>query len=105
VEDRRSVARPNVVALAIACARVVNLEEELEDLAIADTSRIKDDLDCFRVSRMIAIRRMGVAPAGIAGACRQNSVVAANKILHAPEATSGKYSAFLSHWTSSTWLK
>ena len=50
VEDRRSIAGPDVVALAIARARVVNLEEELENLPIADAGRIKDDLDCFGVS-------------------------------------------------------
>ena len=47
VEDRRSVAAPDVVALAIARARVVNLEEELEDLPIADARRIKDHLHGF----------------------------------------------------------
>src|SRR4030095_15336633 len=49
VEDRRPIAGPDVVALAIARARVVYLEEELEDLPIADARRIKDSLDCFGV--------------------------------------------------------
>jgi hypothetical protein len=35
--------------LAIERAWVVNLEEELEDLPIADARRIKDYLDCFGV--------------------------------------------------------
>jgi hypothetical protein len=83
----------------------VNLKEEFEDLPVADTRGIEDDLDRFRVSRMIAVRRMGVGAAGVADAGRQNSLVAANKILHAPEATAGKHSAFLSHFTSSTWFK
>ena len=47
VEDRRSVAGPDVIALTIARAWVVNLEEEFEDLPIADPGRIKDDLHCF----------------------------------------------------------
>src|SRR5688572_11741931 len=55
VEDRGSIAGPDVVALAIARTWVVNLEEELEDLSIADAGRIEDDLDCFGVSFMIAI--------------------------------------------------
>jgi len=36
VEDRRSIVAPDVVTLAIARAWVVNLEEEFEDLPIAD---------------------------------------------------------------------
>ena len=47
VEDRRSIARADVVSLAVARGRIVNLEEELEDLPIADPGRIEDDLDCF----------------------------------------------------------
>jgi hypothetical protein len=34
VEDRRAVARADVVALAVRCRRVVDLEEELEQLAV-----------------------------------------------------------------------
>jgi hypothetical protein len=83
----------------------VNLEEKFEDLPIADPGRIKDDLDCFGISAVIAMRSVGHAAAGVADPCRQNAVVAANKVLHAPEATAGKNSAFLSHWTSSTWFK
>jgi hypothetical protein len=49
VEDRRPIAGPDVVALAIARAWVVNLEEELEDLPVADARRIKDYLDYFGV--------------------------------------------------------
>ncbi len=41
VEDRRSIARPDVVSLAIARGRIVNLEEELEDLPIADPAGSK----------------------------------------------------------------
>src|SRR5262245_30857588 len=44
VEDPRTIAFPDVVALTIARAWVVNLEEKLEDLPIADPRRIKDDL-------------------------------------------------------------
>ena len=98
VEDRGSIAGPDVVALAIARAWVVNLEEELEDLSIADAGRIKDDLDCFGVSVMIAIGRVGAGAARVADPGRQNAVVAADEVLHAPEAASGKNGAFLSHW-------
>jgi hypothetical protein len=49
VEDRGSIARPDVVPLPIARRRIVNLEEELEDLPIADPVGIEDDLDGFRM--------------------------------------------------------
>jgi hypothetical protein len=71
------VAGADVVALAIARAGVVNLEEEFEDLPVADARRVKDDLDCFGVSGMIAIGRVGVGAAGISDPGRQNAVVAA----------------------------
>src|SRR5258706_12617633 len=54
MEDRRPIAGADVVALAITRARVVNLEEELEELPIADARGIKDDLDRFGVVAMIA---------------------------------------------------
>ena len=41
IENRRAIAAADVVALAIARARVVDLEEELENLSIADAGRIK----------------------------------------------------------------
>src|SRR5262245_49137451 len=40
VKNRGSIAGPDVIALAIACAWVVNLEEELKDLSIAKAGRI-----------------------------------------------------------------
>ena len=100
-EDRGSIAGPDVVALAIARAWVVNLEEELEDLSIADAGWIKDDLDCFGVSVMTAIGRVGAGAARVADPGRQNAVVAADEVLHAPEAASGKNGAFLCHWNHS----
>src|SRR5262245_24022366 len=98
VEDRRPIAGPDVVALPIARACVVNLEEELKDLSIADAGRIKDDLDCFGVSVMIAVGSVRHVAARVADPGRQNAVVAADEVLHAPEAASGKNGAFLSHW-------
>src|SRR5687768_14629898 len=105
VEDRRSIAGPDVVALAIAGARVVNLEEELQNLAVADAGRIEDDLDCFGMSAMVAVGSVGASAAGVAHPRRQNAVATANKVLHAPEAATGKNGSFFSHCTSSTWFK
>src|SRR5664279_3728614 len=105
IENCRSIAGPDVVALAIARAGVVNLKEEFENLPIVDTGGIKDDLDGFGVGIMIAIGRMGPAAACVADPRRQNAVAAANEVLYAPEATASKNGAFIRHWTSSTWFK
>src|ERR1700741_2243704 len=70
IEDRRAIAGADVVALAIARARVVNLEEKLEQPPIADARGIERNLDRFGVSGMIAIGRVGVGAAGIADPAR-----------------------------------
>src|SRR3954471_7482254 len=105
IEDRRSIAAADVVALAITRARVVDLEEELEELPIADARGIKGDLHCFRMSGMMAIGRVGVGAAGIADPGRQNAGLLPDEILRAPEAAARENSTFLCHWTSSNWFK
>ena len=49
VEDRRAVARAAVVALAVQGRRIVDLEEELEQVAVGGLLRVEDDLDRFGV--------------------------------------------------------
>src|SRR5688572_13683693 len=80
VENRRPIARPDVVSLAIARARIVNLEEELEDLAIADPGRIKDDLNRFRMCSVIAVGRIGRVASRVADPGGENTVVAAKEL-------------------------
>src|SRR3546814_6868525 len=43
-EDRRTVRGAKVVALAVPRRRVVDLEEELQQLAVADARRVEHDL-------------------------------------------------------------
>ena len=105
VEDRGPIARPDVGSLAIARARIVNLEEELEDPPIADLGRIKDDLDCFCMCSVIAICGIGCVAARLTDPRRQNAVLPANEILHTPKTTACKHRTFLSHCLSSTWSK
>ena len=50
VEDRRAVAGPDVVALPVAGARVVDLEEELQQVPVGDLLRVEDDLDGLGVA-------------------------------------------------------
>jgi hypothetical protein len=68
VEDRRSIAEPHIIALAIARCRVVDLEEKLEKLAVADLAGIEDDLNGFGVGSMIAVGRIHNVAAGVADA-------------------------------------
>src|SRR4029079_11789103 len=91
VEDRRAVARADVVALAITRRRIVDLEEELEQVTEADTRRIEDDLDRFGVRAVVLVGGVGAAAAGVADARRDHAVLAADEILHAPETTAGQY--------------
>ena len=53
VEDGRPVARSPVVALAVQCRGIMDLEKELQQLSIADGLRIEDDLNTFRVIAMV----------------------------------------------------
>jgi hypothetical protein len=97
VEDRGAIAAAHVVALAIAGARVVDLEEELENLPIAHAGRIEDDLHCFGMPAMVAVRSVASGAAGVPHARRQNAVVAAQEVLHAPETAARKNRAFFAH--------
>src|SRR5918994_4033537 len=58
IENLRAVRSPDIVALAIQRGRIVNLEEELQKVAIADAFRVELDLDGLGVRSMIAISRV-----------------------------------------------
>ena len=77
--------------------RVVDLEEEFEDLAEADFGRIEDDLDRFGMSSMVAVGGVAHIAAGIADAGRNDALIAANEVLHAPETAAGQHRAFFAH--------
>ena len=85
---------PDVVALAVPRRRVVDLEEELEQLPIAEFGRIEHDLDRFGVGAVIAVRGVRHVAARIADARRDDAVIRADQVLHSPEAAAGKHRAF-----------
>jgi hypothetical protein len=85
-EDRRAVARSDVVALTVHRRRVVDLEEEREDVAVRGLRRVEDDLDSLGVTRVLTIGRVIVASARVADAGVQHARLAADQVLHAPEA-------------------
>jgi hypothetical protein len=88
VEDLRPVTRADVVALAILGRRVVDLEEELEDVPVGDAVGIEDDLDGLGVAGVIPIRGVLVLAAGVADAGGEDAVFMAQQVLDAPEAAS-----------------
>src|SRR5579863_4196507 len=45
IEDRGAIAGSAVVSLSIHCGWIMNLKEELQQLAIAQLLRVKNDLD------------------------------------------------------------
>src|SRR5687767_14417690 len=58
VEDLRAVAGADVVALAILRRRVVDLEEELEDVPVGDALGVEDDLDRLGMTGMVPVGRV-----------------------------------------------
>src|SRR5258708_2040636 len=102
VKDCRSITLADVVALSISRAGIMDLKEEFENSAIAHFGGIKDDLDRFGMTSVIAIGCIGHLAARVANPRRHDAVVTAEKILHSPEAAPGKNRTFLTHRISST---
>src|SRR3954447_24552174 len=86
VEDLRAVGRADVVALAVLGRRVVDLEEELEDVPEGDALGVEDDLDRLRVTRMAPVGRVVVVATGVSDPGGDDSVAPAQQLLNAPEA-------------------
>jgi len=60
--DAGAIAHPPIIALAVLGARIVDLEEEFKDLAIADLARIEHQFERFRVRAMVAVGGVGQSP-------------------------------------------
>src|SRR5262249_17812847 len=93
VEDRRAIARPDVVSLTVLRRRVVNLEEELQQVAVRSLRRIEDDLDRLSVCSVLAIRRVRHVAAGVSDPGRDHARLLADQVLHPPAAPTGKHRA------------
>src|SRR5262245_21943124 len=98
--DGRAIAHAHVVALPVLRRRVVDLEEEFQQVAIGDDLRIEDDLHRFCMRAMIAIGSVGDIAAGIANAAADDARQLADEILDAPEASPGKNGALGRHGLS-----
>src|SRR4029078_4212314 len=86
VEDGRPVAASAVVALAILGGRIVDLGEDLQQVAEVGLRWVVDDLDRLRVPGVVAVGGVCVLPAGVADARRDHARLPADQVLHAPEA-------------------
>src|SRR5271156_322992 len=95
IEDRRAIAGSAVVSLPIECGWIVNLKEELQQLAVAQLLRVKDDLDRLGMASMIAIGGVGNITAAISDSRRNDTRVAAQQVLHAPKAATGQDCGFV----------
>jgi hypothetical protein len=73
----------------------VNLEEELEQLPVADLRGIEYDFDRFGVPPVIAICRIRHVTTRVPNARRDHARVLAQKFLDPPKATAGQNRAFL----------
>src|SRR4029453_33959 len=94
VEHRGTVARAAVVALAVPRRRIVDLEEELEQIPIGRLVGVEDDLDRLSMGAMISVGRIRHVATGIADSGRKDPWAAPYQLLHAPEATPGENCPF-----------
>src|ERR1700729_973842 len=90
VEDRRAVAGAQVVALTVLRSRVVDLEEELEQVPVGDAVRIEHDLDRLGMRAVVAISRVRNVAPRVANPRADDAVELADQILDAPEAPTSK---------------
>ena len=94
IVDPRAIAGAEVVALAVQRRRVVDLEEELDQLPVTDPGGVEDDLDALGMAAVIAIGRILHIAAGVADTGLLDAGELADQVLHAPEAAACEYSTF-----------
>src|SRR6266511_5170876 len=80
----------DVVPLAVQRRRVVDLEEELEQVPVRDLLGIEGDLDSLGVRSVVPVRRVRDVAAGVTHPRRENARSLPDQILHPPETPSGK---------------
>src|SRR5215472_7746288 len=90
VEDGRPVAGPDVVALPVQRGRVVDLEEELQQVPVGGLVRVEGDLDRLGVAVVVAVGGVRHVTAGVADPARDHAGELADEVLHAPETAAGE---------------
>ena len=89
VEDCGAITVAEIISLPVQGCRVMDLEEELQQLAVGDFERIEDDFDGLGMTRMVSICGIGDLSARVSDPRGDYAGVAAQQILHPPEATAG----------------
>ena len=69
-------------------------------VAVADLRRVEDDLDRLGVGAVVAVGGVGHVAAGVADAGGDHAGLAADQVLHAPEAAAGEDCGFGGHVVS-----
>jgi hypothetical protein len=77
------------IPLAVLGGRVVDLEEELQDVPVGDPLGVEDDLDRLGVAGMVPVGRVGVLATGVSDAGGDDAVPLGKQLLDSPEAPSG----------------
>jgi hypothetical protein len=67
----------------------MDLEEELQQLAVGDFERIEDDFDGLGMTRMVSICGIGDLSARVSDPRGNYAGVSTQQILHPPEAAAG----------------
>src|SRR5215469_9222230 len=101
VENGRAVACANVVPLTIQSGRIMNLEEELQQIAVCDFRGVEDNLNRLGVTPMIPIGRVRHVSTRVSDPRRDDSVASPNQVLHSPKATTCQNGSFSFHPISS----
>ena len=107
-EDRGAVLRADVVALLIRRGRIVQAEEEVEDVVVRDLRRIEDDLDGLGVAGAAALHvlvaRIRERAAGVTDRGVDHAGQFADQLLDAPEAAASERGGlgrhFFAFWKS-----
>src|SRR5580704_12214368 len=83
VENGGAVARSGVISLAVLRCRIVNLEEEFQQLPITQLLWIENDFDRFGMTLVVAIRCIRNVASGVTDSRGNHARTAAQQILHA----------------------
>ena len=97
VEDGRPIAGAHVIALPVASGRIVDLEEEFEQRAIARDRRVEGDLNRLGMGPVIVVGGVRNVAAGIADARLDHAGHLSDQVLHAPEAAACQNRPFRLH--------
>nr|WNL65410.1 hypothetical protein GPGIFMOB_00361 [Acinetobacter gerneri] len=93
--DARPVGEPTIIALAVQRRRIVDLEEEFQDVPVARHCRVEDNLDPLGMRAVITIRGVRNIAARVTHTGRDDAGPLADQILHAPETSSCENSALM----------